>query len=286
MAHATPVEGLSARSRAGKAARRYLRARLADLLREAPRLRGHGLPDQDAVHDLRVAARRLRVALAFFEAAPEAVLRKLGALKRRAGAVRDLQLQLARVQAGARRGAGRALARKLAPRLSKALALLVPELHAALGQLDGSLRHTLARHAERAAPEGRLGGRRLRKRLACRLLRTNALLREARLLEPAPAHALRRGLKRLRDEAELLAPAFPQALSTLAQLIAPLQESLGLLHDLDVHLALLAEAGLSRAAGEARRERAALEKPLRVQLAAWSRADRLATLATALRQRR
>ncbi len=286
MAHATPVDGLNAASKAAVAARRYLNARLADLLREVPRLHGraHTPLELEAVHDARVAVRRLRVALALFGAAPEKVLRELAVLKRRAGAVRDLQLQLAKVQAHSKRGAGRAQARALEPRLAGALRARIPKLREALRRFEASLRHTLAHLAGRAAPKGKLGGRRLRRRLARRLVQADTLLREARQLEPETAHALRRGLKRLRDEAELLLPASPQALSTLARLIAPLQESLGLLHDADVHLALLTEAGLDGAASQVRRERAALARPLQAQLAGWSRSGRLLKLAKALRE--
>lgn len=286
MAHATPVEGLSAASKAAVAARRYLRARLADLLREVPRLHGraHTPLELEAVHDVRVAVRRLRVALALFGAAPAKVLRELAVLKRRAGAVRDLQLQLAKVQAHSKRGAGKAQARALEPRLAGALRARVPKLREALRRFEASLRPTLVHLAGRAAPKGKLGGRRLRERLARRLVRADTLLREARQLEPETAHALRRGLKRLRDEAELLLPASPHGPSTLARLITPLQESLGLLHDADVHLALLTEAGLDGAASEVRRERAALARPLQAQLAAWSRSGRLLKLAKALRE--
>jgi CHAD domain-containing protein len=295
MAPATPVEGLGADTSARRAARLLLRARLGDLQREVarlleppPRARAaqEGGLEVEGVHDLRVAARRLNVAMAFFRALPKKGLRRLSALKKSAGEVRDLQLHLQRMRTQHKGKAERSLADVLGPETAQALAQAIPRLREELARFAEELEPALAAGAEEASPPGKLGGRRLRKRLARRLDEVALLLSQARLLEPEPAHALRKGCKRLRDEAELLLPAFPQALSALVKLISPLQEALGQLHDADVHLQLLAAAGLAFAAAQAQRERAALAKPLLVQLGAWTRSGRLATLASALRERR
>jgi CHAD domain-containing protein len=64
------------------------------------------------------------------------------------------------------------------------------------------------------------------------------------------AHRLRIALKKLRYVAELCQPAFPDQMSSLLDKLEPLQETLGQLHDADVHLPLV-EKYLVRADGAA-----------------------------------
>src|SRR6266508_677714 len=57
------VPGLSRRTPLAVAGPLIVRARLADVRRHEATLARDGEPDEDAVHDMRVAARRLRAAL-------------------------------------------------------------------------------------------------------------------------------------------------------------------------------------------------------------------------------
>src|ERR1700682_4971291 len=86
----THVPGLDAHTPLRQAAKLLLEARLLDVRRYEPQLT-EGTPE-DAVHDMRVALRRLRAALRLFR------LRELDgpvkALQDALGAVRDLKLQI------------------------------------------------------------------------------------------------------------------------------------------------------------------------------------------------
>jgi CHAD domain-containing protein len=62
------------------------------------------------------------------------------------------------------------------------------------------------------------------------------------------AHKLRIAAKKLRYVAELAQPAFPEQMTALLDKLSPLQETLGELHDADVHLPLV-EKYLVRADG-------------------------------------
>src|SRR5262245_32897606 len=90
MARATPIAGLTRRTRVNDAAPRILQARLADVRRWESRvaasLRG------EPIHAMRVATRRLRAVLKLF---PNDGLRPNGELKRlqdALGRVRDLEI--------------------------------------------------------------------------------------------------------------------------------------------------------------------------------------------------
>src|SRR5512144_937462 len=114
MSKPTEVPGLGPSTPLSVAGPLLVRARLADVRRYEGALSGDGEPDPDAVHDMRVAARRLRAALQLFgDAALLALERQVKMLQDALGAVRDVQVQrewLRGAGGGARAAGARALA--------------------------------------------------------------------------------------------------------------------------------------------------------------------------------
>lgn len=272
MARPTPAAGLTAATPASAAARAWLSARLHDVRHQAGRT-ARAL-EEDPVHDLRVALRRLRAACALFGGRRTRRLeRALKRLQDAAGAVRDLHVEL---QLPDRLPPSAALAARRAE-IARALAAAGPALLLELARFNSRVLPRLERALARLAPKGRLGGHRLRRRLARLLARAEARRAAAGGLQPVPAHRLRIALKKVRYGAELLLPAFPAELGALVELLVPLQEGLGRLHDADVHLAQ-AEARGEAPAPAALRERAALARKLGRTLAGFARTTRLPAL--------
>jgi CHAD domain-containing protein len=253
MAKPAAIEGLNAETLLEDAAKKSIAARLQDVRKYEERMAA-AAPDPDDVHDMRVASRRLRAALDLFDrkkqllAAHDAVKRLGDAL----GGVRELQVQLRWLDAAAdaAREADRsgivtfrqARERKLGPKLEllrEALLRWTGEA-AAVEEATAALMH-----------KGRLGGTRVRERLGERLRGVRKRMR-ATIVSPdaRTAHKLRIGAKKLRYVAELAEPAFTAQMKTLLDKLAPLQETLGDLHDADVHLPLI-EKWLVRADGVA-----------------------------------
>jgi CHAD domain-containing protein len=266
MAAPRPVRGLRASSRIRDAAPVFLAARRADV--EAHRAAVERRLTPAAVHDLRVALRRLRGAVRLFgKGRPvrraEAELRRLqGAL----GKLRDLHVQLARLAR---------LERGLPPEE----AAVVTHLRAALGagrakSVTGA-REALHHWAERGPrvldalaglePRGKLGGHRLRKGLVEWLASVEDLA-QAALADPSPEamHRLRIAVKRFRYGLEFLEPAMPAETAAIRHELVPLQTALGDLHDLDVQVTLVDQhagpADLPAAAELLRRLRADRER--------------------------
>jgi CHAD domain-containing protein len=276
MSKPTEVPGLGPRTRVSVAGPLLVRARLADLRRHEGALLEDGEPDPDAVHDMRVAARRLRAALALFgDADLLALERQVEALQDALGDLRDLQVQRTWLL-GARATSARALADAVEeerPRLEK-------RLRAALRGWTGAIAPALERAAAGAAGKGKLGGKRLAKEVRRNLRRLERRLAAAEA-DPAPraAHRLRVAAKRLRDVAELARPGRPDAAGRLLDALVPLQERLGALHDTDVRIERMAElvaSGPPRARASARallegarRDRTRQEDALRAELARW-----------------
>ena len=274
MAKPTPVQGLHPDLPAQEAAFRWIAARAEDVRHHAGRA-ARAL-EEEPVHDLRVAVRRLRAACALFgkrrlRAAGETLKRTQDA----AGAVRDLHvlrglhaLAVARPRharlgvawdrelAQAQEAAGQVLLAELARLNSRTL----PRIHAAL---------------ERQEVPGRLGGRRQRERLSRLLDVAEARLARAQDLSPKAAHRLRCAVKKLRYGAELLAPALPKPLEELTKRLTRLQDALGRLHDADVLLAQAEAHGATRMHREALGRRRQLAAALGRELAEWARTDRL-----------
>ena len=241
MARPTSVRGLVAATPMVTAARATLRGRSADLRRHLARLRGR--TESSAVHDARVASRRVRAALTLF--GDRRRVRRadvvVSDLQDALGELRDLQVQLE---------AFRALARRITPEEAASLAKLQANLRGSLPSHVAAVRKALARFAKRGPralrrleslrPRGKLGGHRIRKRLVKEL---EAL--ERRVIDaherpaPRPMHLLRIAVKRFRYSLELLGPAMPDEVAEIATTLIGLQTGLGHLHDTDVRIDLI-----------------------------------------------
>ena len=228
--------------------------RLLAGLVEHVRQHERALPGKDAVHDMRVALRRLRAALRLQE------LRELDPpvkeLQDALGEVRDPQLQLEWLN-----GRSASLERER----SRALRKAERALHPALAKWRSETLPSLLAAAREASPPG---PRKRRKILRKRLRRFEERL-EAGLERQTPKsmHRVRISAKQLRYLFEL--EKGPAAKLLLAEL-PPLQESLGQLHDVDVRIRLLRDPALLRPEKETRAQLAAIVK---VQLERWKDRD-------------
>jgi CHAD domain-containing protein len=240
MAKPAPIEGVDRDTALDEAARRFIAARLGDVRKFDERL--VGAVDADDVHDMRVATRRLRAALELFDRKgqlqdAECAVKELGDAL---GEVRELHVQLAWL-----RGAGNGAAEKEKPGVAALLAereaklpRRIERLRAALNSWTANGWSTVEAGAAGLKLDGRLGGRRVRRRLAARLKdvkrRMAAVAKKAG--DARVAHKLRIDAKKLRYAAELAEPAFPADMDALIDRLQPLQELLGELHDADVHI--------------------------------------------------
>jgi CHAD domain-containing protein len=264
MAKPTAVPGLGPPTLASKAGKKLVRARALDVDRQVDRIPQGLLPGEEPVHDLRVALRRLRAAVRLFQVGDEPLAEGLRTLQQAAGGVRDLQLQEIWLQSPEGTPA-RTMLRSVRPKLRRRERLFAEALVAYRSVHRPHLLDAL----ERLRAPGRLDGEWVRGRLARRIERAAERLLPAKRLLPEPAHALRIAVKKLRYEAELLAPALPGLLAPLLEELQPLQEALGDLHDADVRIAALLEARLPGAARACRRDRAALARKLQETLPNW-----------------
>src|SRR5438132_3059955 len=151
----SPVRGLHPKTRLREAGRKLIGGRLRDARRLAARLWSSGAPD--AVHDLRVASRRLRVALRLFGAGPRAAGARVKELQDALGAVRDVHLQSGWLRSTGLRPLLELRARELKARTA--------ELRLALRAFVRSTAPRIERALESAGGRGRLGGKRMRLQL-------------------------------------------------------------------------------------------------------------------------
>ena len=212
-------------------------------------------PGDDALHDFRVALRRLRTWLRAFhpqldETVGRGTLRRLRRLSRRTARARDLEVQLAwlaqptvRLGPLAARAAG-ALADRVRAEyvdaLAVAFALVAGELPRAGSKLDRQLRQYEVKvrlDASREDPSmAVVTGRLLRDGAA--LVRTT--LDEATSADHAvEAHRARLAVKHLRYLLESLGGS-PRGVAGAVLRLAALQDALGLLHDRHVLLVRVA----------------------------------------------
>ncbi len=162
----TPVPGLSPDTALSVAEPLIVRARLADVRRQEAAFGDDGgarEPDADAVHDMRVAARRLRAALGVLGDADLVELEdEVKALQDALGAVRDRQVQRAWIEsAGSRIDAEGA--RQLAAWVSQGLDDDLRSLQLALAGWSSSVAPTIFERScprERARPLARGRARR------------------------------------------------------------------------------------------------------------------------------
>jgi CHAD domain-containing protein len=241
MAAPRPVRGLRASTRLVDAAPAFLAARLTDVRQHCAALSQRLTPER--VHNVRVSLRRLRGAVHLYGKG-EAVRRadrELRSFQAALGGLRDVQVQLA--------GLSR-LRRKLPPEEAAVVAHVRTRFEKTRPRSAQTARTALLRWERRATrtlsrleglrPKGRLGGHRLRKRLA-RQLETLEECAGAALADPGPVpmHQLRIAVKRFRYGLEFLEPAMPAETAEIRTQLLPLQTTLGNLHDLDIQVALV-----------------------------------------------
>jgi CHAD domain-containing protein len=251
MARPTPVRGLVAAAPMSRAAQLLLQGRSGDLRRHLGKLQRS--LRSDAVHDARVASRRLRAALTLF--GDRGRVRKADAavtdLQDALGALRDLQVQLEAFAALERRAPSEEHPplQKIAAMLRGSVPAKVVAVRKAIARWNRRGPRALAR-LESLRPRGKLGGHRLRKRLVRQLEALEERVIDAQQRPtPRPMHLLRIAVKRFRYALELLQPAMAE-LDEIAAALVGLQTGLGDLHDTDVRIDLidLHTAGGTRAA--------------------------------------
>jgi CHAD domain-containing protein len=248
MPQPNPLPRYGPRDRLSDVGPRVVRARLRDARRYEPsllRALRKGPPDADDVHDMRVALRRLRAALAFLDIDPHVQL-EVKRLQDALGGIRDVQVQEAWLHAHARpRGSKRGDAleeprQRLLARLPAGSTHLREELERwralTLGRLQECLRAGL--------PRFRIGGKHVRRELRQTLRKIQRRFSKfEKSADPITAHRLRIAIKKLRYEAELLIPVWPQQMGALLRTLKPLQEAFGALHDADVRISMLEQVG-------------------------------------------
>ncbi|HYD41654.1 MAG TPA: CHAD domain-containing protein [Anaeromyxobacter sp.] len=248
MAKATRIPALGPRTRLAVAGPLLLEARLADVRRHEAALfdpsasgaaADRAEPDPDAVHDMRVAARRLRAALRLFgDGRAWALEPQVKALQDALGAVRDVQVHRDWVAA---RAGGDPAVLELARRVDAERPAAEKKLRAALRAWSSAVAPALADASLAAGGRGSLGGNRIRKEVRRARARLERRMEEAAREELAPpaAHAMRIAAKKLRYLAELAAPGRPKKTRRLLAALEPFLDHLGALHDADVRMARL-----------------------------------------------
>lgn len=258
MPKATRIPALDPRTRLAVAGPLLLEARLADVRRYEGALAGDGEPDAGAVHDMRVAARRLRAALRLLgERRAFALEPQVKALQDALGAVRDVQVHRDWI---AERAGGDPAVLDLARGVDAERPAAEKKLRAALRAWSGAVAPALAQASLAPGARGSLGGERVRKQLRRARARLERRMDDAGEadLAPAEAHGVRIAAKKLRYLAELAAPGRPKRLRRLLAVLEPFLDRLGALHDADVRVARLellagGAAGVSPRAREAAR---------------------------------
>jgi CHAD domain-containing protein len=226
---------------------------LADRLSELERYETT-VPEQEAVHQMRVAARRLRAALRVLQlrGLDPAVKQLQDAL----GEVRDLQLQIQWL-----RGRDGGLCREREARLRAAEQKLSSQLRRWRSRTLPAL---LAAAGEPFTPSSRKLAKMLRKRLD----RLEERLEEARArLTPKALHRARISVKQVRYILDVLGDDVPRKTAGLDADLKTLQASLGELHDVDVRMALVKKN--PRLLRDQREARAQLAKIVSAQLGRW-----------------
>jgi CHAD domain-containing protein len=253
MAKPQPIRGLVAGARLADAGRRILDGRLSDLTRWE-----ESVPALEPAHAMRVASRRLRVALRLLGL--RALDKPVKELQDALGELRDRQLQTEWLASRDK---------PLQHQLARELPDTEARLERALRRFRGKTLPRILACAQRLEPRGKLGGHRVRNGLCRRLERFDSRLTKAlRSKRPGPMHRLRIAAKQLRYSCELLTGALPAAAPLLAEL-EPLQQSLGDLHDSDVRIRLLRRHGRNALMREEQAVRERLAALVEKELQRW-----------------
>jgi CHAD domain-containing protein len=226
---------------------------LADRLSALERYES-AVPEKEAVHQMRVAARRLRAALRVLQ------LRGLDPpvkqLQDALGEVRDLQLQTNWL-----RGRDAVLCRERGARLRTAEQKLSSQLRRWRSRTLPAL---LAAAGDPFTPSSRRVSKMLRKRLD----RLEERLEEARSrLTPKALHRARISVKQVRYILDVVGDAVPRRASGLDADLRTLQASMGELHDVDVRIGLVKKN--PKLLRDQREARAQLAKIIAAQLGRW-----------------
>lgn len=255
------ISGVGAATLLGEAAPALLLAKAEPLfaLEEAAR----GGADADAVHDMRVASRRLREAMRLL--APLYPGREFGRWYRRIrkvtralGPVRDSDVfieEFSRLAPAFGEGGRRAVAFFVGHRtgrrehelaaLNRQLAALDLDKHRA--SLD-SLVHAVSGTPDAARPFADFAHAAVAERAAAVFGAQPEALDERNMAEQ---HALRIDYKRLRYAVEAFAPCYEDDFDSLHGTLVAFQDTLGNMHDLHVFLDLVRDPALGAAAGRA-----------------------------------
>lgn len=239
------VRGVDRDTALEKAASRILVVKAEPLFDLAPRaLAGR---DADAVHDMRVASRRVRAAMELFEP-----LYRRGEYRDRYRLVRSVTRALGRLRdadvliEGLETIAGKAKDQDERMALAYLVALRRGEREVALavmrrriGRLDlAVVRKRFKRFAEGPRPSARKQGRLddlARHAVLDRLTSAYGFLPAAATPENAEAqHAMRIACKGLRYAIETTAPCFGESFTRIHGVVRRMQDALGTLHDIDV----------------------------------------------------
>jgi CHAD domain-containing protein len=245
MAKGTKVPGLGPTTPVGDVAESIISVRLAQVRRLEGSLKERG--DPDAVHDLRVATRRLRAAI-HLVGCDSRVDREVKRFQDALGSVRDLQVQLDWLRANLKGAGGQqlgtvsAVEREIAVELPARMVTLRRELQRWQTQTVPLVRAAMTKVTSTQP----LGGSRFRGLIRKRLQQIRESMKcFAAAQDALTAHRLRIRVKKLRYVAELLEPVWPDKIGLVLATLHDAQEILGDLHDADVRVAQLAQlAGL------------------------------------------
>lgn len=255
------IPGVNARTSLGEAAPRMLLAKAEPLFALEDAARGGA--DMDAVHDMRVASRRLREVMRLL--APLYPHRDFRRWYRRArrvtralGPVRDSDVfidSFSRLGAGLGEGGQRCVAFMVGYRMGQReyeLAILNRELGALdLAETRASfvqVAHSIEGTADADRPLASFAHAAVAERAAVVFGAQPAALDERNI---AGQHALRIDYKRLRYAVEAFAPCYGDVFDELHPVLTEFQDVLGDLHDVHVFLDMLSDADRVAAAARA-----------------------------------
>lgn len=255
------VRGVDAGTPLGEAAPSILRAKAMPLFELEDDARGGA--DLDAVHDMRVASRRVREAMSLFgplypQREFKAWYRSVRTITRALGPVRDSDVfidSFSRLSGELGEGGRRCVAFVVGYRSARR-ELELDALNTALNALDlgeskrsfKQLVNTPLRSSSAKQTLAEFAYSEVAARAATAFAAQPQALAESRTLEQ---HALRIDYKRLRYAVETFAPCYGETFDSVHQTLTSFQDALGDLHDIHVFLEALRAPGLADAGARA-----------------------------------